>query len=132
LDDLFNRIGPVLKLSLTYDRAGRSEGVAYVTYESAQDAKAAVREFDGANAKGQPIRHSDVSGPAPTENEEKELEADVVAVVLQIVLLVMEDLAKLRKNSMPRWRITGDRRKMALARKLLLQRLLLLMETTST
>ena len=66
------------------------------------------------------------------ENEEKELEADVVAVVLQIVLLVMEDLAKLRKNSMPRWRITGDRRKMALARKLLLQRLLLLMETTST
>ncbi|PVH78836.1 RNA-binding domain-containing protein [Cadophora sp. DSE1049] len=104
LDDLFNRIGPVLKLSLTYDRAGRSEGVAYVTYESAQDAKAAVREFDGANAKGQPIRlipipsgpssgrrapppsrslfdritpahrsrsdspirHSDVSGPAPT------------------------------------------------------------------
>merc|ERR1711977_456921 len=66
------------------------------------------------------------------DDQEKELEADVVAVVLQIVLLVMEGLAKLRKNSMPRWRITGDRRKMALARKLLLQRLLLLMETTST
>ncbi|KAH7417565.1 putative RNA binding protein [Cadophora sp. MPI-SDFR-AT-0126] len=65
LDDLFNRIGPVLKLSLTYDRAGRSEGVAYVTYESAQDAKAAVREFDGANAKGQPIRLIPIpSGPS--------------------------------------------------------------------
>ncbi|CZT09831.1 related to RNA and export factor binding protein [Rhynchosporium graminicola] len=65
LEDLFNRIGPVLKLSLTYDRAGRSEGVAYVTYESAQDAKAAVREFDGANAKGQPIRLISIpSGPA--------------------------------------------------------------------
>ena len=50
--DLFNRIGPVLKLSLTYDRAGRSEGVAHVTYESASDAKRAIREFDGANAKG--------------------------------------------------------------------------------
>lgn len=50
--DLFNRIGPVLKLSLTYDRAGRSEGIAYVTYASAQDAKRAIREFDGANAKG--------------------------------------------------------------------------------
>lgn len=50
--DLFNRIGPVMKLSLVYDRAGRSEGVAYVTYESPQDAKRAVREFDGANAKG--------------------------------------------------------------------------------
>jgi len=105
LEDLFNRIGPVLKLSLTYDRAGRSEGIAYVTYESAYDAKKAIREFDGANAKGQPIhlipipsgpsggrrnpppaasrgslfdritphtrsespiRHSDVSGPPPT------------------------------------------------------------------
>lgn len=52
MQDLFNRIGPVLKLSLTYDRAGRSEGVAYVTYESVYDAKKAVREFDGANAKG--------------------------------------------------------------------------------
>jgi THO complex subunit 4 len=41
-----------LKLSLTYDRAGRSEGIAYVTYETAQDAKRAIREFDGANAKG--------------------------------------------------------------------------------
>ncbi|KAK2628349.1 hypothetical protein QTJ16_002995 [Diplocarpon rosae] len=65
LDDLFNRIGPVVKLTLTYDRAGRSEGVAYVTYETASDAKAAIREFDGANAKGQPIRLIPVpSGPS--------------------------------------------------------------------
>lgn len=35
-----------------YDRAGRSEGVAFVTYESHQDAKNAIREFDGANAAG--------------------------------------------------------------------------------
>lgn len=40
------------KLSLLYDRAGRSEGIAFVTYESAQDAKRAIREFDGANANG--------------------------------------------------------------------------------
>jgi THO complex subunit 4 len=52
MQDLFNRIGPVAKLSLLYDRAGRSEGIAFVTYESAQDAKRAVREFDGANANG--------------------------------------------------------------------------------
>ncbi|KAH6671240.1 putative RNA binding protein [Halenospora varia] len=64
LDDLFNRIGPVLKLSLVYDRAGRSEGIAYVTYDSASDAKRAIREFDGANAKGQPIRLTSVpAGP---------------------------------------------------------------------
>lgn len=42
----------MLKLSLVYDRAGRSEGIAYVTYDSASDAKRAIREFDGANAKG--------------------------------------------------------------------------------
>lgn len=56
LDDLFNRIGPVAKLDLRYDRAGRSEGTAYVTYESTEDAKRAIREYDGANANGQPIR----------------------------------------------------------------------------
>ncbi|KAG0650597.1 putative RNA-binding [Hyphodiscus hymeniophilus] len=65
LDGLFNRVGPVQKLALTYDRAGRSEGIAYVTYESAQDAKQAIREFDGANAKGQPIRLIPIpSGPS--------------------------------------------------------------------
>lgn len=65
LDDLFNRIGRVLKLSLTYDRAGRSEGIAYVTYEFPEDATKAIREFDGANAKGQPIRLISIpSGPS--------------------------------------------------------------------
>lgn len=65
LDDLFNRIGPVEKLALTYDRAGRSEGIAYVTYKSSHDAKKAIREFDGANAKGQPIRLISIpSGPS--------------------------------------------------------------------
>jgi THO complex subunit 4 len=41
---------------MRYDRAGRSEGVAFVTYERVADAKTAIAEFDGANAKGQPIR----------------------------------------------------------------------------
>ncbi|OAA33736.1 Nucleotide-binding, alpha-beta plait [Moelleriella libera RCEF 2490] len=56
LDELFARIGPVSKLTLRYDRAGRSEGTAYVTYESKEDAEEAVRQFDGANANRQPIR----------------------------------------------------------------------------
>ncbi|KAK9794531.1 hypothetical protein SCARD494_05601 [Seiridium cardinale] len=56
LEGLFGRIGPLVKIELIYDRAGRSEGLAYVTYEEYQDAKEAIREFDGANAKGQPIR----------------------------------------------------------------------------
>ncbi|KMU86126.1 hypothetical protein CIHG_03914 [Coccidioides immitis H538.4] len=55
---LFTGIGPILSLSLVYDRAGRSEGVAFVTYKRLVDAQTAIREFDGANAKGQPIRKS--------------------------------------------------------------------------
>lgn len=54
--DLFTRIGPIHTLNLRYDRAGRSDGTAFVTYEYLADARLAIREFDGANAKGQPIR----------------------------------------------------------------------------
>ncbi|KAH0604751.1 uncharacterized protein H6S33_006419 [Morchella sextelata] len=56
LMELFERQGIVTKLELQYDRAGRSEGTAFVTYEREEDAKRAVAEFDGANANGQPIR----------------------------------------------------------------------------
>ncbi|PYH41690.1 putative RNA binding protein [Aspergillus saccharolyticus JOP 1030-1] len=56
LEDLFTRIGPISSVSLVYDRAGRSEGVAFVTYNRVSDARTAISEFDGANAKGQPIR----------------------------------------------------------------------------
>ncbi|KAL1893800.1 hypothetical protein Sste5346_006303 [Sporothrix stenoceras] len=58
LEGLFNRIGPVASVDLVYDRAGRSEGTAYVTYHEHDDARTALREYDGANAKGQPIRLS--------------------------------------------------------------------------
>ncbi|TQS33264.1 hypothetical protein Golomagni_06399 [Golovinomyces magnicellulatus] len=56
LDELFKRIGTVVRLQLRYDRQDRSEGVAYVTYEKKEDAEEAIRQFDGANANGQPIR----------------------------------------------------------------------------
>lgn len=56
LQELFSRIGDVVDVKLRYDRAGRSEGVAFVNYNRVRDANEAIREFDGANAKGQPIR----------------------------------------------------------------------------
>ncbi|KAL1957746.1 hypothetical protein VTO42DRAFT_5589 [Malbranchea cinnamomea] len=65
LTDLFTRIGPIISLSLVYDRAGRSEGIAYVTYKRLVDAQSAIREFDGANAKGQPIRLTLISSGKP-------------------------------------------------------------------
>ncbi|PHH62019.1 hypothetical protein CDD81_7643 [Ophiocordyceps australis] len=67
LDELFTRIGPVTRLQLLYDRAGRSEGTAFVTYESRDDAKEAIRQFDGANANGQPIYLS-LLHSAPSRN----------------------------------------------------------------
>jgi THO complex subunit 4 len=41
---------------MDYDRAGRTTGTAYVTYANYRDARDAVREFNGQNARGQPIR----------------------------------------------------------------------------
>ncbi|KAI0596287.1 hypothetical protein F4775DRAFT_565501 [Biscogniauxia sp. FL1348] len=67
LEGLFGRIGPILKLELLYDRAGRSEGVAFVTYDRREHATEAIREFDGANAKGQPIRLT-IMASAPRRN----------------------------------------------------------------
>ncbi|KAI0106203.1 hypothetical protein GGR51DRAFT_518222 [Nemania sp. FL0031] len=67
LEGLFNKIGPVARLELLYDRAGRSEGVAFVTYEGRDDALDAIREFNGANAKGQPI-HMTIVSSAPRRN----------------------------------------------------------------
>ncbi|BGP54233.1 hypothetical protein JCM8202v2_001810 [Rhodotorula sphaerocarpa] len=42
--------------SFKFDRSGRSEGVAWVTYTSEKDAAAAKEAFDGAFAKGEPIK----------------------------------------------------------------------------
>lgn len=54
--ELFERIGPVASVKLLYDRMDRSEGTAFVTYEDPRDARAAVAEFNGQNANGQPIK----------------------------------------------------------------------------
>ncbi|KAK5990346.1 THO complex subunit 4A [Cladobotryum mycophilum] len=67
LDELFRRIGPITKLQLRYDRSGRSEGTAFVIYEEKEDAVEAVKQFDGANANGQPIRLTLLTG-GPSRN----------------------------------------------------------------
>lgn len=65
LTELFENIGPIAKFELKYDNAGRSDGTAFVTYESHSDAKEAIKQYDGANAKGQPIRLTMLSGAGP-------------------------------------------------------------------
>jgi THO complex subunit 4 len=55
------------KLEMVYDRAGRSEGTCFVTYHRESDAAAAIRDYDGATAKGQLITVTLV-GPPPTRS----------------------------------------------------------------
>lgn len=64
LQELFRRIGSVAKLQLRYDRAGRSMGIAFVTYESQEDASEAIKQFDGANANGESLSKSSPLGPS--------------------------------------------------------------------
>jgi len=54
LESLFSQIGTIADgPSIKFDKSGRSEGVAWVTYTNSSDAERAKIEFDGAPAKGQ-------------------------------------------------------------------------------
>ena len=58
LQELFARMGDVSSVQLLYDRQDRSRGIGYVVMTDPREARNAVREYDGANANGQPIRLS--------------------------------------------------------------------------
>lgn len=63
--ELFERIGPVSNVQILYDRSDRSRGTAFVTYSTSRDAQRALRDYNGANAYGQPISVSLMpSGPS--------------------------------------------------------------------
>ncbi|KAM0788632.1 hypothetical protein ACM66B_006104 [Microbotryomycetes sp. NB124-2] len=56
LELLFKQIGTIAAgPKIKFDRSGRSEGVAWVTFTNTEDASQAREAFDGAMAKGQPI-----------------------------------------------------------------------------
>ena len=65
--ELFSRIGHVLSVNLLYDRQDRSKGIAFVQYARESDARLAIREFDGANAHGQPIRLTQMPSKQPQQ-----------------------------------------------------------------
>ncbi|CAN6661146.1 hypothetical protein TRVA0_033S00430 [Trichomonascus vanleenenianus] len=55
LEGLFGQVGPTKSIKIQYDRSGRSEGYAWVTFENSDDAHEAIRRFNGKPAAGQPI-----------------------------------------------------------------------------
>lgn len=54
--DLLSGAAPIQKVSIHYDRSGRSEGRADVFYNSKEDALASIKRFDGLHVEGKPIR----------------------------------------------------------------------------
>lgn len=66
--DLFRKIGPVQDVRMLFDRQDRSIGTAFVTYRRFADAEAAVREYDNANAYGQPVRVKLAAPSQPARN----------------------------------------------------------------
>lgn len=50
--ELLSKVGPVRRVSMVFDRTGRSEGEATANFETRQDAEEAVRRFNGKRAAG--------------------------------------------------------------------------------
>ncbi|KAI6044005.1 hypothetical protein EDC04DRAFT_2646685 [Pisolithus marmoratus] len=56
LVSIFGQVGTLVREPLIrYDRSGRSSGVAIVTFETAEEADRAKKQFEGKVAKGQPM-----------------------------------------------------------------------------
>jgi len=56
IQDLFETVGAVKKVSIKYDRSGRSEGEGEVVFSRRADAQAALRKFQGTQVDGKAIR----------------------------------------------------------------------------
>ena len=79
IQGLFSNIGPLQNLRLKYDKAGRSDGIAFITYLSIKDAEAAIAKFNGANAAGQPITVTlDSEGPPSSRRDSRPSQRDRV------------------------------------------------------
>ena len=57
LNAAFSAIGPVVEAKVITDReTGRSRGFGFVTFDSADDARAAIEQLDGSSLDGRTIR----------------------------------------------------------------------------
>lgn len=56
LQELFEGVGAVKKASIKYDRSGRSEGEAEVTFARRADAQTALRKYQGTLVDGKAVR----------------------------------------------------------------------------
>src|SRR5690349_19119694 len=60
LREIFETVGAVAEVKIITDyETGRSKGFGFVTFESADDAKAAVQKFDGQEVDGRRVKVSE-------------------------------------------------------------------------
>ncbi|WOG96663.1 hypothetical protein DCAR_0415999 [Daucus carota subsp. sativus] len=55
IKDLFSVVGDVKKISVHYDKSGRSEGSAEIIYSNWKDAEAAVKRYNNIQLDGKPM-----------------------------------------------------------------------------
>ncbi|KAK1403586.1 THO complex subunit 4 [Heracleum sosnowskyi] len=55
IKDLFSVVGDVKKISVHYDKSGRSEGTAEIVYSQWKDAEAAVKRYNSIQLDGKPM-----------------------------------------------------------------------------
>ncbi len=67
LRDLFNQVGPVSSVRILFDRAGRSTGVAHVTFGSRRDATVAIDRFHHVPLDGYPMQLDFMTAPMPVD-----------------------------------------------------------------
>lgn len=78
--ELFERVGPVKKALINYDRAGRSLGTATVVFEASEHAMQAIRKYNNVQLDGKAMRielvTSDTRAHVEDDGEEEEEEMD--------------------------------------------------------
>jgi THO complex subunit 4 len=55
MKEFFGRVGTVSNVFIKYDKAGRPEGRAFITFEESSGASDAVKRFNGVTLKDLPI-----------------------------------------------------------------------------
>ena len=72
IKNMFERCGDVGDVLLLKDPSNQSKGVAIITYENPNDAKRAVKEMNGVNIDGMPLRVTAYSSSGNSDDDDDE------------------------------------------------------------
>jgi len=100
LMSVFGNVGTLVREPLIrYDRSGRSSGVAFVTYETPEEASKAIARFNGATANGQMMTVE--YAPIPTKPKRRTVSAPTSLIDRISKPPLLERLGDSKKASEP-------------------------------